>query len=60
MTLIKMITVGNINFEQNVNRHLIILQGQGCEILNIHFDLDKANSIVIITYKKKGEEDGED
>lgn len=55
MTLIKMITVSNINFEQNVNRHLIMLQGQGCEILNIHFDLDKANSIIIITYKKKGE-----
>jgi hypothetical protein len=56
MTLIKMITVSNINFEQNVNRHLIMLQDQGCEILNIHFDLDKANSIVIINYKKKDEE----
>ena len=56
MTLIKMITVSNINFEQNVNRHLIMLQGQGCEILNIHFDLNKANSIVIITYKKKDEQ----
>ena len=55
MTLIKMITVGNINFEQNINRQLMLLQGHGCEILNIHFDLNKANSIVIITYKKKDE-----
>ena len=53
MTLIKMIAVSNINFEQNVNRQLIILQEQGCEILDICFDLNKANSIAIITYKKK-------
>lgn len=56
MTQIKMITVININFEQNINRQLVILQEQGCEILNIYFNLDKANSIVIITYKKN---DGE-
>lgn len=56
MTQIKLITVGNINFEQNVNRQLIILQEQGCEIINIYFNLDKANSIVIITYRKN---DGE-
>jgi len=56
MTLIKMITVSNINFEQNLNRQLVILQEKGCEILNIYFNLDKTNSIVIITYKKN---DGE-
>lgn len=56
MTQIKMIAVGNINFEQNVNRHLIMLQKQGCEILNIYFDLNKANSVVIITYRKNDEE----
>lgn len=56
MTQIKMITVGNINFEQNINRQLIILQEQGCEILDIYFDLDKVNSIIIITYRKN---DGE-
>lgn len=56
MTQIKMIAVGSINFEQNVNRHLIMLQQQGCEILNIYFDLNKANSVVIITYRKN---DGE-
>lgn len=56
MIQIKMITVGNINFEQNLNRQLMLLQGQGCEILNIHFDLNKANSIVIITYKDNGGE----
>lgn len=56
MTLIKMITISNINFEQNLNRQLIILQEQGCEILNVYFDLDKANSIVIITYKENGGE----
>lgn len=56
MTLIKMITISNINFEQNVNRQLIILQEQGCEIIDIHFELHKANSIVIITYKDNGGE----
>lgn len=56
MTLIKMIAVSNIDFEQNVNRQLIILQEKGYEILDVYFNLDKANSIVIITYKKK---DGE-
>lgn len=56
MTLIKMITVSNINLEQNVNRQLIILQEKGCEILDIYFNLDKVNSIVIITYKENGGE----
>ena len=56
MTLIKMIAVSNIDFEQNVNRQLIMLQQQGCEIINIYFDLDKVNSIIIITYRKN---DGE-
>ena len=56
MTLIKMIAVSSINFEQNVNRQLIILQEQGCEILDVHFNLDDVNSIVIITYKDNGGE----
>lgn len=56
MTLIKMIAVDSINFEQNVNRQLIILQEKGCEILDIYFNLDKVNSIVIITYKENGGE----
>jgi len=56
MIQIKMVTVNNIDFEQNVNRQLIILQEQGREILNVYFDLDKANSIIIITYKDNGGE----
>lgn len=56
MTQIKMIAVDSINFEQNVNRQLIILQEQGCEILDVHFNLDDVNSIVIITYKDNGGE----
>lgn len=56
MIQIKMVTVNNIDFEQNVNRQLLILQAKGCEILDIYFDLDKANSIVIITYKENGGE----
>ena len=56
MTLIKMIAVDSINFEQNVNRQLIILQEKGCEILDVHFNLDDVNSIVIITYKDNGGE----
>lgn len=56
MTQIKMIAVDSINFEQNVNRQLIILQEKGCEILDIYFNLDKVNSIVIITYKENGGE----
>ena len=56
MTLIKMIAVSSINFEQNVNRQLIILQEQGCEILDVHFNLDDVNSIIIITYKDNGGE----
>ena len=56
MTLIKMIAVSSINFEQNVNRQLIILQEKGCEILDVHFNLDDVNSIVIITYKDNGRE----
>lgn len=56
MTQIKMIAVDSINFEQNVNRQLIILQEKGCEILDIYFNLDKVNSIVIITYKDNGGE----
>ena len=56
MTQIKMIAVDSINFEQNVNRQLIILQERGCEILDIYFNLDKVNSIIIITYKDNGGE----
>lgn len=56
MIQIKMITVNNIDFEQNLNRQLIILQERGCEIIDIHFELHKANSIVIITYKENGGE----
>jgi hypothetical protein len=56
MTQIKMIAVDSINFEQNVNRQLIILQEKGCEILDIYFNLDNVNSIVIITYKDNGGE----
>lgn len=52
MTLIKMITVSSINIEQNVNRQLIMLQSQGCEIIDLLFELDKENTIVIIIYKK--------
>ena len=56
MTLIKMITISNINFEQNVNRQLVILQAKGSEIIDIHFELHNANSIAIITYKDNGGE----
>lgn len=56
MIQIKMIIVDSINFEQNVNRQLIILQEKGCEILDVHFNLDDVNSIVIITYKDNGGE----
>lgn len=56
MTQIKMITVNNIDFEHNLNRQLMLLQEKGCEILDIYFNLDKVNSIVIITYKENGGE----
>ena len=56
MIQIKMMTVDNINFEQNVNRQLVILQTKGGEIIDIHFELHNANSIAIITYKDNGGE----
>lgn len=56
MIQIKMMTVDNINFEQNVNRQLVILQAKGSEIIDIHFELHNANSIAIITYKDNGGE----
>lgn len=56
MIQIKMITVNNIDFEQNVNRQLLILQAKGSEIIDIHFELHNANSMVIITYKDDGGE----
>ena len=56
MTQIKMIAVDNINFEQNVNRQLMLLQAKGSEIIDIHFELHNANSIAIITYKENGGE----
>ena len=56
MIKIKMIAVNNINFEHNINYELMKLQSEGCEILDIYFDLDTANSIVIIIYKDNGGE----
>ena len=56
MIQVKMITVNNIDFEQNLNRQLMLLQAKGGEIIDIHFELNDANSMVIILYKKK---DGE-
>lgn len=56
MIQIKMITVNNIDFEQNLNRQLMLLQAKGSEIIDIHFELHNANSIAIITYKDNGGE----
>lgn len=56
MIQIKMVIVNNIDFEQNLNRQLMLLQAKGGEIIDIHFELHNANSIAIITYKDNGGE----